>query len=298
MRYLPPFGLLPRDAVEPREGHNSFFPDTYHVEAVPIPEEQLDLALEASASLRLFDTFTPDQVRVLVPVPQALYEPRLLVREELDPAFDRAIARFGARRNRWLARRDDLLTRRGVLGHALTGGPRPPLRSRRTPDEPPGAGPAILVGALPPLRLRDGARLRLDVDGTTFEISFDAESVADLGQITVEELNNLLILAAAPVHADTDPETGRLRLITLAVGETVTLTALAADPTSAHVRLGLSIDTPARGSSDPTDPIDPEDPELQTAEELHGVELRAGEGDRAGSPGGAGPVCGDRRGSG
>ena len=78
LRFLPPAGLLPREALSPRAGVNRFFPDWYVIEALPVPEEQLDLVLQESAMLNPFDRFSPDRVRILVPVPQQLYDPHLL----------------------------------------------------------------------------------------------------------------------------------------------------------------------------------------------------------------------------
>ncbi|HEU4325848.1 MAG TPA: hypothetical protein VFS21_22100 [Roseiflexaceae bacterium] len=95
-RRLPPAGIIPRDAVDlaGAAARNRFFPPSFGVDAVPIPLEQLDLALEASAALDPFDTQTTDYVRVLVPVPGQLYEPRLLLDETIDPLFQETISAF------------------------------------------------------------------------------------------------------------------------------------------------------------------------------------------------------------
>ncbi|HEX8853948.1 MAG TPA: hypothetical protein VF754_10705, partial [Pyrinomonadaceae bacterium] len=78
-RYLPPVGILPANLVdfltgdealkaETRVRGSSFFPASYHITVAPVPLEQLDIAVEASAALKPFDIFTRDQVEVLVPV--------------------------------------------------------------------------------------------------------------------------------------------------------------------------------------------------------------------------------------
>jgi hypothetical protein len=59
-RYLPPAGLLPKEIIAPRAHTQSFFPASFAVDAVPIPVEQLDLALEQSAALAIYDTFAAD----------------------------------------------------------------------------------------------------------------------------------------------------------------------------------------------------------------------------------------------
>jgi hypothetical protein len=123
LRYLPPVGLLPRDAVDLETRQTRFFPGSFAIDAVPVPLEQLEIAFEASASLRPFDTFTADHVRILVPVPQAWYEPRLLQTEVVDPAFQEAIDRFTAERAVWLRRRQEVRRRSSALVRAITGEP-------------------------------------------------------------------------------------------------------------------------------------------------------------------------------
>src|SRR6185369_7248134 len=93
VRYLPPTGLLPTSALtfqtgsaaDSRVAGTSLFPGSYTINAVPAPLEQLDVIARASASLAAFDTFAPDQVTVIVPVPQIWYEPDLLRVLAIDP---------------------------------------------------------------------------------------------------------------------------------------------------------------------------------------------------------------------
>ena len=58
-----------------------------------MPLEQLDLAMTASASMTPFDTFAPDVVEVLVPVPQIWFEPDLLKVEAVSPQFQKRSTR-------------------------------------------------------------------------------------------------------------------------------------------------------------------------------------------------------------
>ena len=128
-RYLPPFGLLPRQAADPRDGKSRFFPSSYYVDAIPVPSEQLDAVLRATASLARFDTGTPDRVRLLVPVPQTLYEPRLLQIEIIDQSFQTALTEALTRRGEWLQRREDVRGKSKTIVKAITGAPQeyPPL---------------------------------------------------------------------------------------------------------------------------------------------------------------------------
>ena len=105
--FLPPAGIIPADALDlsGAQAQNRFFPPHFGVDAVPIPIDQLDVAFESAAALDPYDTRFSDDVRMLVPVPAHLYEPRLLQQEVIDPIFAETIAAFKDRRNEMLGRR-------------------------------------------------------------------------------------------------------------------------------------------------------------------------------------------------
>jgi hypothetical protein len=150
-RLLPPAGLLPKGVLEFATGDANapsrvrlgrFFPTSYSMEAAPAPVEQLDIAIEASASLEPYDLGRPDQVRLLVPVPQTLYDPALLQVERVDPIFEQKIEQLSTSRNRLLRRRQEIRDRANVLYKALHGKTRPvPTQDpQATDDEMPDAG--------------------------------------------------------------------------------------------------------------------------------------------------------------
>ena len=90
-RYLPPAGLLPADLIDFATLRMPFLPPGYTVKVSPVPTEQFETALEQSISLEPFDLEVDDFLELLVPVPQRLYEPRLLLRDEISPVFDQTI---------------------------------------------------------------------------------------------------------------------------------------------------------------------------------------------------------------
>lgn len=129
-RFLPPAGLLPKDALSVgsaagtgRLWSNRFFPEGFTVDLAPIPVEQLDAIMTACASLAPLDMTRPERVRVLVPVPQALFEPDLLRVAQVDPEFQNTINRFIEMRGRWLRRRADLREMASVLNRSIVGTP-------------------------------------------------------------------------------------------------------------------------------------------------------------------------------
>ncbi len=125
-QHLPPAGILAPEAVDFdwQEGFRStFFPSSWHLVASPLPLAELDAALGESAALVPLATSPSDvpRVEVLVPVPDELYDPRLLVREEVDPEFPETIGRLLERRGELRQRRDDVRGKLDPLARACDG---------------------------------------------------------------------------------------------------------------------------------------------------------------------------------
>lgn len=124
---LPPCGLMPRSALDlstvltQQQLSSPFFPPGFELDAVPVPIEQLDLAMREAAPLASFDMSAPERLRLLVPVTQASWEPRLLHAEVVDPAFADALKAFTERRVRELGARQSLRLEQAHLARALTG---------------------------------------------------------------------------------------------------------------------------------------------------------------------------------
>ena len=91
---LPPVGLLPKEALNTVTWRSDFFPPNVTLDAVPLPIEQLDVAIREAAALAPIDLSAPERVRLLVPVSQASWEPRLLQTDVIDPEFQQTLGRF------------------------------------------------------------------------------------------------------------------------------------------------------------------------------------------------------------
>lgn len=140
-RFLPPVGFLPRGVLDllttsqanalpavpsqppDRAGTNHLFPAAWSVEAVPIALEDIGCALAASAPLSPYDCAdgAKDWVRILVPLPQRVFDPRLLVVEQEDPIFANTLGRFVETRQDWRQREDFVRGRMETLAAALDG---------------------------------------------------------------------------------------------------------------------------------------------------------------------------------
>jgi hypothetical protein len=194
-QFVPPAGFLPRGVVNflttaqalvlppppgqppDRAGINHFFPAAFAVEAVPVAIEDLDNALAASASLAPFDFTDPDEedVRVLVPLPQRVFDPQLLVVEREDPIFAETVGRFAATRQGWRQRRDFVRERRDDLQDTTLG---PPPDGRVPPIDPGQVEPepAEILQSLP----FDQALLSPFAAGVPVEISAGVEVELEL----------------------------------------------------------------------------------------------------------------------
>lgn len=122
--HLPPCGLLPTSALRLdnlQDFRSDFFPPLFTLDAAPVPLEQLDLAIREAAPMAALDLGLPERVRLLVPVSQASWEPRLLLKDVIDPAFDKTLKRFLLDRARALGSRQGLRGKAALLAHALDG---------------------------------------------------------------------------------------------------------------------------------------------------------------------------------
>ena len=120
---LPPVGLLPKVALDFTTWRSDFFPPGITLDAVPVPIEQLDVAIRAAAALAPIDLSAPERVRLLVPVTQASFEPRLLLTERIDAEFQQTLDRFLLTRSRELGARQGLRNEVALLGRILSGQP-------------------------------------------------------------------------------------------------------------------------------------------------------------------------------
>ncbi len=119
---LPPAGLLPREWFDLNFSNESglqlqqsFFPLHFDFVAAPIPIEQLDAAIEASAGFMPIDMGRRERIELLVPVPQVFFEPELLEAEQVDHRFYDAVRQAVARRADWLGHRQRV---RGFISQA------------------------------------------------------------------------------------------------------------------------------------------------------------------------------------
>lgn len=127
---LPPAGLLPTNVLDlsvlplnlaTEALRSDFFPAGFELDAVPVPLPQLDVAIRAAAPLASIDFSATERLRVLVPVTQASYEPRLLYEEVVADEFQQTLDRFLLTRARALGARQGLRNAVAALTEAAIG---------------------------------------------------------------------------------------------------------------------------------------------------------------------------------
>jgi hypothetical protein len=131
---LPPAGLLPLGAIDRASPGAGFFPPGFVLSTEPAPVEQVEELMDLCAGLEPLDLTQPESVLLLVPVPQAVYEPRLLIDETLSGEFDVKIGEFVSNRAKWLGKRVLLRQISTALAAALDGADRAPGFPNPDPD--------------------------------------------------------------------------------------------------------------------------------------------------------------------
>jgi hypothetical protein len=120
-RRLPPIGFIPASLMDLANRVQHLFPPGMTIAARPMPTEDLDAVVRDSSALAPIDPWSMEEIELLVPVPDRVYDPGLLLTASVDPVFDRTIAKFTAARTDWLIRRE-LVRRRRDLAHAMIAG--------------------------------------------------------------------------------------------------------------------------------------------------------------------------------
>jgi hypothetical protein len=88
---LPPVGVLPPYTMDFVNGVALWCPSNWTVSAAPIHTEELEGALQAGMTEAALDTARNETIEILVPLPDAVFDPYVLVTEQLDPIFQQEV---------------------------------------------------------------------------------------------------------------------------------------------------------------------------------------------------------------
>lgn len=138
--FLPPCGVVPASAVDFNKKVGAWFPSNWSIEVGPIHQEEIETALLSTMTALPLDVTQNESVEVLVPLPDALYDPKILLTETVDPVFEQAVVSATQERDGVLQHREAIQEEANALYQVLTGMQQAPLYD---PDE--GLTPAEMI---------------------------------------------------------------------------------------------------------------------------------------------------------
>ena len=109
---LPPSGILPSAAVDFVKKIGLWFPPNWSLTAAPVHLEELETVLQTGMTEALLEAETSaptdltllEPVEILVPLPDAVYDPNILVTEKVAPVFQQEVNKATQARNVTLKR--------------------------------------------------------------------------------------------------------------------------------------------------------------------------------------------------
>ncbi|HWW20517.1 MAG TPA: hypothetical protein VNZ06_06905, partial [Steroidobacteraceae bacterium] len=125
--FLPPCGVVPASAVDFNKKVGAWFPSNWSIEVGPIHQEEIETALLSTMTALPLDVTQNESVEVLVPLPDALYDPKILLTETVDPVFEQAVVSATGERDGVLQHREAIQEEANALYQVLTGMQQAPL---------------------------------------------------------------------------------------------------------------------------------------------------------------------------
>ncbi len=119
--FLPPCGVLTASAVNFTNRSAPWFPPNWTIDVGPIHQEEIETALLTSMTMLPLDVTQNESIQILVPLPDAAYDPEIMVIETVDPAFPDAVANATSERDGVLQHRKAIQIEANTLSQALTG---------------------------------------------------------------------------------------------------------------------------------------------------------------------------------
>jgi hypothetical protein len=117
--FLPPSGVLPAYTMDFVHKVALWCPANWSVTAAPVLVEELEGVLETNITAAPLDTSLNETVEVLVPLPDRLYDPQVLVTEQIDPSFQHEVDAATLARDIVLQHQKLIQQRRNALAPVL-----------------------------------------------------------------------------------------------------------------------------------------------------------------------------------
>jgi hypothetical protein len=114
--FLPPAGILPAYTMDFANRAALWCPSSWSVTVAPILAEELEGAMQASMSAAPLETAQAEDIEALVPLPDAVYDPDILVTETPNPEFQAEVDAATLTRNIVLQHRFIIQEEANALG--------------------------------------------------------------------------------------------------------------------------------------------------------------------------------------
>jgi hypothetical protein len=124
---IPPCGVLPASAMDFTNQVGLWFPSNWTVQVGPVHQEEIETALLGAMTAEPLDVTQNESIEVLVPLPDALYDPEILLTETVDGAFQTAVNNATQELDGVLQHRKAIQNEANALSQVLTGAPQAPL---------------------------------------------------------------------------------------------------------------------------------------------------------------------------
>ena len=147
---LPPCGVLPAASMNFSTQTGLWFPSGWTLTVEPVHQEEVETALLAGMTARPLDLLQAESVEILVPLPDALYDPDILIQETVAQAFSDAVKNAEEDLTFVLDHRATIQQEANALSQAINGSQQPPpydIHAGLTAVETGMLGPALPVGS-------------------------------------------------------------------------------------------------------------------------------------------------------
>jgi hypothetical protein len=116
---LPPAGVLPFYTMDFAHQMALWCPQNWSVTVAPVYAEELEGILLAGITAAPFDTTQNENIEILVPLPDAVYDPSILLVEQVDPVFQQEVNAAALARNVVLQHRNIIELEANALAPVL-----------------------------------------------------------------------------------------------------------------------------------------------------------------------------------
>lgn len=203
---LPPSGLLPVASVDLIQKKSNWFPVNWSLSGGPIRVEELETALLSGMTGEPLDITQAEEVELLVPLPDALYDPNILVQELVSPQFQNEIDKATKTRNDILHQRKAIQLELNALSTAL--GPNTPPPNPNLIDLVAGLTPSEIAGRdlAPNIFPRPNANSNLDQTFATIgPASWQPSQKYIVGQFVIDPNGNIQTVTTAGTSGASQP---------------------------------------------------------------------------------------------